>query len=303
MNLSLQQKQTKNFFDKFSKGWSKNAKTNYRDFVNIVKIRNSYCESQAEKHLRKNAKILDVGCGTGDLVINLLQKKYDAYGLDFAKGMIIKAKNHAKKLNFDVNRFTLSSFFDFNSNESFNMVSANGVIEYISTDELDKFIKQARKILKNNGIFVLESRNRLFNAISFNNYTKDEIKIKEINHILEECIVFNNISTMRQLLNSKFKSKIKKNLKKHDLTDTKYAKIKVDVRNQYTPFELFLRLRKKGFKILDISPVHIHALSTGAKEKRGDIHTEFAYMLEKQEDIKVNLIPQCSSYMITCQKK
>jgi len=303
VKISNQQKQTKRFFDGFSKGWSKNAKSSYKDFVNIVKIRNSYCESQAKKYLRKNGKTLDIGCGSGDLVISFLQKKYDGFGLDFAKGMITKAKNHAKKLNFDTNRFTLSSFFDFNSKDTFDMISANGVIEYISINELDKFIKKSRKILKKNGIFVLESRNRLFNAISFNNYTMDEIKIKEINHILEECIIFNNSSTMQKLLNFKFKSKIKRNLKKHDLTDTKYAKIKVDIRNQYTPFELFSRLRKNGFKILDISPVHIHALTTGAKNKRGDIHTKLAYFLEEHDEIKLNLIPQCSSFMITCQKK
>lgn len=61
------------------------------------------------------------------------------------------------------------------------------------------------------------------------------------------------------------------------MTITKYAKIKVDTRNQYTPFELFSILRKNGFKILDVSPVHIHALTTGFKEKRGDIHTKLAY--------------------------
>ncbi len=303
MKITHQQKQTKRFFDDFSKGWSRNAKSNYKDFVNIVKIRNSYCEYQAKKYVRKNDKTLDVGCGSGDLVINLLRKKIDGYGLDFAKGMINKAKNHAKKMNLDPNRFTLTSFFDYNSKGSFDMISANGVIEYISMNELDNFIKKSKKLLRKNGIFVLESRNRLFNAISFNNYTTDEIKIKEINHILEECILFNKATTMKKLVNSNFKLKIKKNLKKHDLTNTKYAKINVDVRNQYTPFELFSRLKKNGFKILDISPVHIHALTTGAKEKRGDIHTKLAYFLEKQDDIKLNLIPQCSSYMITCQKK
>ena len=155
MKVTLQQKQTREFFDGFSKGWSRNAKSNYNDFVNIVKIRNMYCESQAKKYLKKNGKILDVGCGSGDLVVSLLQKKYDCFGLDFAKGMITKAKNHAKKLNFDSNRFTLSSFFDFNSKEKFDMVSANGVIEYISTDELDQFIKKAGKILKKDGINLL----------------------------------------------------------------------------------------------------------------------------------------------------
>ena len=303
MKITTQQKQTKKFFDEFSKGWSRNAKSNYKDFVNIVKIRNSYCESQAKKHLKKNKKILDVGCGSGDLVISFLQKKYDSYGLDFAKGMISKARTHAKKLNMDPDRFTLSSFFEFHSKDTFDMITANGVIEYVSTDELDKFIKKSKSILKKNGIFVLESRNRLFNAISFNNYTLDEIKIKEINHLLEECIVFNKTKSINNLINSEFKSKIKKNLKKHDLTITKYAKIKVDTRNQYTPFELFSILRKNGFKILDVSPVHIHALTTGAKEKRGDIHTKLAYFLEKQEEIKLNLIPQCSSYMIACKKK
>ena len=302
MEYSNQQKQTKEFFEKFSQKWSINAKEDFGDFVNIVKIRNRYVEDCCEKFLEPEAKTLDAGCGTGDLVLSLLKKGFDSTGIDFAKSMIEKAKIDAKKSNLPEENFINSSIFDFNPNSTFDLISANGLIEYISEDELFNFIVKSFNLLNKNGILVIEARNRLFNCFSYNRYTNAEIEIGEMNNLLEECNVFTSAKNKDEILKGNFSSKIKKNLQSHESTGDKHVDVKVDIRYQYTPFQLMNILREHGFDIIDLYPIHIHCMNPGAKDKRPDIHTYLSYYLLEQNDMHMQLMPQTSSFMITCKK-
>src|SRR5882762_6869423 len=177
MDYSNQQKQTKEFFEKQAKIWYEHAKSESTKSVNVVKMRNQYVEKICSKLLKKHAKTLDVGCGVGDLVLSLLKNDYDAFGLDFSTSMIEQAKLDAKKSNLSTDRFFVSSFFEFEPKTKFDLISANGFIEYID---------RTYKFLEKNGLLVIESRNRLFNIFSFNKYTQAEIKLKQINYLLEE---------------------------------------------------------------------------------------------------------------------
>ena len=75
---SDQQKQTKEFFEKYASVWNENAKSDSKTNVNVVGLRNQFVEDACSQYLEKNAKTLDVGCGTGDLVISLLRRRFDA---------------------------------------------------------------------------------------------------------------------------------------------------------------------------------------------------------------------------------
>jgi 2-polyprenyl-3-methyl-5-hydroxy-6-metoxy-1,4-benzoquinol methylase len=265
MDYSNQQKQAKEFFEEHAKIWSEHAKSKSTKSVNVVKMRNQYVEKICSKFLKKNAKTLDVACGVGDLVLSLLKKGYDAFGVDFATSMIEQAKSDAKKSNFSTDRFFVSSFFEFEPKTKFDLISANGFIEYISQEQLIEFIDRTYAFLENNGILVVESRNRLFNVFSFNKYTQAEIELKQINYLLEECILFNTVKNLKELLNQSFTSKVSENLHQHEYTSNEFTNITVDKRYQYTPFELMTILRKYGFEIIDLIPYHIHAITTGAK--------------------------------------
>ena len=303
MNYTNQQKQTKDFFERYSRQWSLNVKSNHEDFVNVIQIRNQYVEEICEKFFSKGAKILDAGCGIGDLVISLVKKGYDAIGVDFASNMIEKARTDAKIANISKDRFIHASIFDFNSDTNFHLISANGLVEYVSEQEFHEFIKKAYNLLNKNGILVFESRNRLFNCFSFNKYTLAEIQLGELENLLEECVLFNKVKDKKALFKSNFTPRILKNLQKHEHTKSKHASIEVDTRYQYTPFQILTLLRDNNFEVLDIFPAHIHLISPSAKEKHPEIHSKLSYYLLKQVDIHLPLIPQTSSIMITARKK
>jgi len=297
LEYNRQQRQTKNFFEKFSRQWSRNAKTRSNSGVNVIKQRNDYVLKIASHFLSKGRKALDVGCGTGDLTIQLLEKGFDAYGIDFASSMIKRAISEAYRKKFSQDRFEVRSFFEYSIDEKFDLISANGFIEYISEKQLDQFIRMCNKFLKYNGLLVFSSRNRLFNVFSFNNYSLAEIKIKHLTYLIEECILFNKIKTFNELLRTKYVPRISRNLQTHD--DTGFH---IDTRYQYTPCQVINKLKKHGFKTIDIVPIHIHVFTTGARSRLPKIHDFVSNSVQDKPVANLQLLPQSSSFMITARK-
>ena len=241
-------------------------------------------------------------CGTGDLVISLLRRRFDAYGVDFAASMIEKAQSDAKQAKLDPNRFSVKSILDYDSDFKFDLISANGLIEYLSVDEYYDFVKKSHDLLAENGIITIESRNRLFNIFSFNKYTEAEINLGQINHLIEEAILFNSVKSLDELLTKGLKVKLDTNLHQHEFTGNEFINIKVDKRFQYTPFQLIDKLKENGFKILDLRPIHLHGITTGAKMQDPETHTTLSYFLQNKKNIHLNIIPQASSFMIAARK-
>lgn len=298
LDLTGQQKQTKEFFEQYSGKWYENAKGNSPDNVNIVKIRNQYCENIVTQFLANGSSTLDVGCGTGDLVISLLKRGFNSYGIDFAPSMIEKAKIDAGKLNLATDKFLTVSFFDFLPKIKYDLISANGFIEYISENEFNNFLVRCNELLNKSGVIIVESRNRLFNVFSSNSYTKAEIELGEIEKLIEECIVFNNSKNLDELLKTKYIQTISKNLQQHEAN----TPIKVDTRYQYTPFQMIYKLQQSGFQVIDIMPYHIHGMTPASKDNKPEIHTKISYFLQDQKDVYFPLFPQASSFMISARK-
>ena len=292
-----QQDQTKIFFEKFAKEWADASKNTSIESVNIIKQRNDVVKKFASKYLQKGDTTLDVGCGTGDLIISLIKLGYNAIGIDFAKDMINEAKSLAKKEKVSEKIFITNSFFDYTSDKKFNLISANGFIEYISYDEFLEFIQKSYNMLADNGILIFGSRNRLFNVFSLNDFTEQEMNLNTIKNLNEECIFFNKTKNLEDVLNSDFRQKLTENIQKHHNTG-----INVDARFQYTPFQIMEILKQNKFTILDIFPIHIHLLSTGAKEIHPEIHSYLSNLIQEKNDLHLTLIPQSSSFMIAARK-
>lgn len=121
---------------------------NERDYLD-PKIA-SVVESLANKHHAK--KILDVGCGTGKLVMYLNKFGFKAHGCDpYLKprmnNLFIKAS--ATNLPFKSN--------------SFDLITSISVIEHLKKSELRKFLSEAKRVLKIKGSIFLVTPN--YNSI------------------------------------------------------------------------------------------------------------------------------------------
>jgi 2-polyprenyl-3-methyl-5-hydroxy-6-metoxy-1,4-benzoquinol methylase len=133
--------------------------------------------------------LLDVGCGTGQLAIEVSKKGWHSVGIDYAASMIdiCRLNNHQAGANAE---FHCVSFFDFDMKAAiYDIVSAQGFIEYISLDELDICFDLISKGLKSGGAIVLGSRNRLFNLHSLNEFSLLELRLNTVDKLLNESII------------------------------------------------------------------------------------------------------------------
>ncbi len=295
-----QQKETLNYFEAFAKDWKEKALGLKRAHVNVINQRNSYV-LEVIKTRSVNAQTLDVGCGTGELVHEIAKLNIHAIGVDFSTEMIRLATEIAAKENIKKAEFVCSSIFDFSiHNDSFDVISANGFIEYISHEQFDLFLTNSFKSLKKNGSLVLGSRNRLFNMFSINQFTLNEIANKHSEKLLNEAIKLTTLDDPSDLLQID-SAPLETSDKTHSNTG-----IDVSTRYQYTPAQLVKMLASKGFEVKAFCPIHIHGVIPSFITNHEDVHFNISNLLSqvsnKDKESRNKLIPFSSSFMIHATK-
>jgi ubiquinone/menaquinone biosynthesis C-methylase UbiE len=111
----------------------------------------------ASKMVGTGKKVLDVGCGHGELM-DLLRKDNIVYGIDFTTKMVDDSIKKGLKVIWGE-----AENIPFPNNH-FDTVCALGLIEYLPTD--DSFLNEVKRVLKPNGIAIVSFRNALFSIWS-----------------------------------------------------------------------------------------------------------------------------------------
>ncbi|CAH8292696.1 methyltransferase family protein [Mariniflexile fucanivorans] len=99
---------------------------------------------------KPNQKILDIGCGPGDILDFLPEVNY--FGFDLDENYIKKAKSKYQ----DKGKFTCSGITDFTLPDpgTFDIVIASGIVHHLNNQEAKKLFKTAKKALKPKGRFI-----------------------------------------------------------------------------------------------------------------------------------------------------
>ncbi len=156
--------------------------------------------------IKKTDRVLDVGCGRGDLLNYIQNKTERAYGIDISKGNIAFAKKLLnKKVKLSIQDITKKTKF---KKDFFDIIILTDVIEHIP-DKYALFF-ELKRILKKGGIIfigtpnVVKLRNRI--AFLFGKYpytSEDRIVIKNNYPILFDGghIQWFTFKTLRELAN------------------------------------------------------------------------------------------------------
>ena len=97
--------------------------------------------------------LLDIGSGRGEWIQKCNAKGFNSIGLELDAKMV----NDCRKLNLNIQEGDALSLLDEFGEDTFSIVSAFHVIEHISHENLEKLIIHAKRILKPEGLLILET--------------------------------------------------------------------------------------------------------------------------------------------------
>jgi len=103
-------------------------------------------------------RALDVGCGSGAMLVTLSQRGYDTVGADISYAMVRKAKELAFKLRTPESLMCVADIEELPfKQESFDLVVCAGVIEYLDKDVTS--LTELSRVLKPNGTVLITVTN------------------------------------------------------------------------------------------------------------------------------------------------
>jgi cyclopropane fatty-acyl-phospholipid synthase-like methyltransferase len=108
-------------------------------------------------HLDGGKTLLDFGCGAGELLVYYAPEYERLVGVDFSTSMLEEAGKRIRQKKYENITLTLANdktVWD-KLDSSFDRITAAGVFQYLTSQEIDEFISNASKYLNKKGKIVL----------------------------------------------------------------------------------------------------------------------------------------------------
>jgi 2-polyprenyl-3-methyl-5-hydroxy-6-metoxy-1,4-benzoquinol methylase len=293
-NSQSQQDEAISEFDDIAKRWNQMSEDRKKEY-SVIRHRNSIVLDCASA-LDHRSRFLDIGCGTGQLVIRVACAGINSLGIDISQEMISQCEKNILATPC-AGEFRRGSFLEMSlPNHRYHLISALGFIEYIGTEELDQFFLKAVDLLVPEGILVVGSRNRLFNVFSMNKFTDIEIELENVKNLISQSVIFQGSPDASEVITSLSRlGFIEPQPDQHPHTG-----INVSTRFQYSPAELVHRMDKVGLTVKKMIPINLHIFPPSV----GRDHERLVNKIRSQslEFADHRLIPQASSFVIVATK-
>src|SRR5262245_23546277 len=118
-----------------------------------------------ERHCQPPGRLLDLGCGTGRLLVHAARKGYSPVGVDLSAQMlgVVQARAREAGVNVDLVRASiveLEAFRDGSFDHAACLFSTLGMVR--GEQERRRVVRHVRRLLRPVGRFVLHAHNRWF---------------------------------------------------------------------------------------------------------------------------------------------
>ncbi|MDO8594523.1 MAG: class I SAM-dependent methyltransferase [bacterium] len=255
----------------------------------------------------KNVSIVDLGCANGELVRHLLRNGFtNVRGIDNSEQMIATAKQLLKKAMPTASADAVFSVEDVDSlkgDEVFDIITGMGIVEYLL--DADAFFSRLGERVTKGGYAFIESRNKLFNLFSANQYTvqsditalvkaRDTVArlspiqdSKEIEQLVRNT--YRTIGEHLQIINPQ-KTLAKKEFEKYPFTLP-----------QYTPQEIEVLCKRNRLTLKYIIYYHPHPFPPSFISSFPHVFNRIAYDMEPLGYTPIGATI-CSSFIAVIQK-
>jgi cyclopropane-fatty-acyl-phospholipid synthase len=108
-------------------------------------------------NIKKNQKVLDIGCGWGGLALEIARKTdCEVTGITLSENQLKYAIQKSKELNLDNQvKFKLIDYRELN--EKFDRIVSVGMFEHVGRKFYKKFFKQVERLLKDDGVSLIHT--------------------------------------------------------------------------------------------------------------------------------------------------
>lgn len=153
-----QKKYVKNYFDEYSTLYHQDHYVSRRppSIYPVLAVRLKYMTAMLSD-FNKRGKVIDIGCGTGEMLQVLSKHRFQAFGLDYSLKMLQAISKEVVKQRLPLINGEIEAlpFKD----ECFDGLICAGVIEYLNEDL--KALMEIARILKQGGFAIITLSNRL----------------------------------------------------------------------------------------------------------------------------------------------
>lgn len=212
--------------------------------------------------MQEGSRLVDLGCGGGQLCVHAANLGWRAVGVDSAPGMIDEARAESEGLEVE---WIVASYDESGLPDGeFDAVTAMGLIEYLPDD--DGLFAEAARLLRPGGRFAVSCRNRLYNLQSANEYTAEEPETARLLDELRETLARTRPEDLRALGESlaaaadelEAAAAEDRDVPPRELHDHRRAFQRG--RRQHTPRDLHAAAEGNGFAPTDVLALHPHPL-------------------------------------------
>ncbi|MFH0736344.1 MAG: class I SAM-dependent methyltransferase [bacterium] len=201
---------------------------------------------EKEIEFNKEAKILDIGCGTGRHSIELSKRGYNVLGFDLSLDQLTLAKEKAANAGVNVVFEQMDArYFNYKENFDLGIMICEGSFPLMETDEMNfSILKNAYNSIKPGGKLIFTTLNGLFPLF---HSVKDFINDNEVGTDTKELTF--DLMTFREKSNFTVTNDLgtEKELKSNE--------------RYYVPSEIFWLTNSIGFKKTDIYGCKLGAFS------------------------------------------
>jgi len=252
--------------------------------------------------------LVDLGCGGGQLCAHAAVLGSKVVGVDVAPAMVDAAQSLRETLDEEVAARIELRRGDAEGtglpDASFDAAAALGLIEYLEADE--RLLREARRLLRPDGVLAVSCRNRLFNLASLNAYTEAELAGDDAPTLLAELraalavvapddlrALARELATAADELEAA--AAADEDEPPAELFD--HGKAFSSERRQHTPAQLERAARDAGFEPVSVVGVHPHPLPPALEHLAPRVYNRLALAWEHALGDSPLALASCTTFV------